>query len=50
MENADDFARRINELADSAQLRKEMGQFNRERVERKFTLNKMVENYRLLFE
>ena len=48
--NENDFARRINELADSPQLRKEMGQFNRERAEQEFTLNKMTENYRLLFE
>jgi glycosyltransferase involved in cell wall biosynthesis len=49
MGNADEFATRINELADSPQLRKEMGQFNREKVEQEFTLREMVENYRLLF-
>jgi len=48
--NADAFARRINELADSPELRKEMGQFNRERIENEFTLEKMVKNYRSLFE
>jgi len=48
--NAENFASRINELADSVQLRTEMGQFNRERVEKEFRLQKMIENYRLLFE
>ena len=48
--NADDFARSINELADSPQLRREMGQFNRARIENEFTVEKMIKNYHSLFE
>lgn len=45
-----DFSKNINELADSPQMRREMGQYNRERIENKFTLEEMVKNYRSLFE
>jgi len=48
--NIQEFAERINQLADSVQMRKEMGQFNRHRIEQKFTLQGMVGNYRTLFE
>ena len=48
--NVDDFARRINDLADSPQLRKKIGEFNRARIENKFTLTKMAKNYHSLFE
>ncbi|MBW2467310.1 MAG: glycosyltransferase family 4 protein, partial [Deltaproteobacteria bacterium] len=50
LNNAGEFAARINQLADSAQMRKEMGQYNRNRIEEKFTLQKMTESYRKLFE
>ena len=50
LQNVEDFAGRINELADSLQLRKQMGEFNREKIENEFTLEKMVKNYRTLFE
>jgi glycosyltransferase involved in cell wall biosynthesis len=48
--NAADFAARINELANNLQLRRQMGDFNRERVEKRFRLDEMVKNYRELFE
>jgi glycosyltransferase involved in cell wall biosynthesis len=44
------FAARINELAESAALRRQMGEYNRARVEEKFTLQRMVNEYRELFE
>lgn len=44
------FAGYINKLADSRQLRRQMGEYNRAKVEEKFTLNRMIEEYRLLFE
>jgi len=48
--NADKFAARINELAASPALRREMGEFNRTRVEEKFTISRMVKEYQQLFE
>ena len=50
LEDVDDFAQAINTLAESPALRQEMGQFNRERVERLFTMERMVREYRELFE
>jgi glycosyltransferase involved in cell wall biosynthesis len=44
------FANRINELADSRALRKEMGEYNRTRVEQQFTLKRMISDYIELFE
>ena len=44
------FAERLNYLADSPKVRKNMGQYNREKVERLFTLNGMVAKYKKLFE
>ncbi|MBW2028500.1 MAG: glycosyltransferase family 4 protein [Deltaproteobacteria bacterium] len=44
------FAEKINLLAESADLRKEMGEYNRSKVERLFTLDRMVNEYRELFE
>jgi L-malate glycosyltransferase len=44
------FAEKINMLADSPDLRKEMGEYNRAKVERMFRLDQMVENYKQLFE
>lgn len=46
----DEFASRINQLAASPALRSEMGEFNRARVEEKFTLARMVREYQNLFE
>ncbi len=48
--NVDEFAARINELAASPALRREMGEFNRTRVEEKFTMSRMVNEYQQLFE
>ncbi len=46
----DDFSDKINQLADNESLRKEMGEYNREKVERLFTLEKMVCGYKDLFQ
>ena len=44
------FAERLNYLADSPKVRKNMGQYNREKLERQFTLQGMVAKYKQLFE
>jgi glycosyltransferase involved in cell wall biosynthesis len=43
------FAEKINLLAESAQLRKEMGEYNREKVERQLRLETMIQAYRDTF-
>jgi len=43
------FAQRINELAENPRLRREMGDYNRAKVENRFRLETMVQNYRDLF-
>lgn len=48
--DAASFAKRINELADSSALRTQMGEYNRTKVERQFTLRRMVTDYIELFE
>lgn len=48
--NVNEFATRINKLASSPGLRCEMGEFNRARVEKKFTVEKMIKEYREIFE
>ncbi len=48
--NVKEFAARINELAVSPELRRDMGEFNRERVEEKFTIERMIRDYTQLFE
>ncbi len=48
--NAEEFAARINDLANSPALCREMGEFNRARVEKKFTTDRMVQQYMELFE
>lgn len=48
--NVDDFAEKINQLANSPELRREMGEFNRARVESLFTEERMIREYLLLFE
>ncbi len=50
MGNVEKFSAQINELAASPQLRQEMGEFNRARVEKKFTVDRMVKEYEELFE
>lgn len=44
------FAEKINILADSPKKRKEMGDYNRAKVEKLFPLAKMVKEYKKLFE
>ncbi|HBN26800.1 MAG TPA: glycosyltransferase family 1 protein [Desulfobacteraceae bacterium] len=44
------FADKINFLADSSKLRREMGEYNRCKVERFFSVHKMVKQYKELFE
>ena len=46
----DMFAERLNYLADSPNTRKEMGQYNRSKVEQCFTVKRMVGEYRKLFD
>ena len=48
--DVDAFAQKINHLAESPQLRREMGEYNRARVERMFTLERMVGEYEDLFQ
>jgi glycosyltransferase involved in cell wall biosynthesis len=48
--DVDAFAAKINLLADSPRRRKEMGQYNRSKVERLFALEGMVKKYQRLFE
>lgn len=43
------FVEAIQALAESAVLRKQMGEFNRSEVEYRFNLEKMIKNYRDLF-
>jgi glycosyltransferase involved in cell wall biosynthesis len=48
--NVIDFAEKINLLASSPNLRQSMGGFNRERVLKKFSVRRMVRDYKALFE
>ena len=48
--NVDSFAEKINLLADAPNLRREMGEYNRAKVEKMFTLERMVNEYKDLFE
>jgi L-malate glycosyltransferase len=48
--NVHEFASKINLLAENAILRKEMGDYNRDKVERMFTLNRMAAEYKDLFQ
>ncbi len=47
--NVDDFAEKITHLAHNPSMRREMGQYNRDKVERMFTAERMVGEYRALF-
>jgi glycosyltransferase involved in cell wall biosynthesis len=44
------FAEKINLLAESPDLRREMGEYNRTKVEKMFTLEKIASEYQELFE
>ena len=48
--NVAGYADAINHLAESRKVLSEMGDFNRQRVQSRFTLDRMVREYRLLFE
>jgi len=48
--DVDAFAEKINLLADSPKMRNEMGEYNREKVERMFTLDRMAREYQELFD
>ncbi|MRR18410.1 MAG: glycosyltransferase, partial [Deltaproteobacteria bacterium] len=48
--DVDAFADRICHLAENARLRREMGDYNRAKVEKLFTLNRMIAEYQKLFE
>ena len=48
--DVDAFAEKINFLAEDPKLRREMGDYNRAKVEKMFTLDRMVGEYRKLFE
>jgi len=50
VDNIDEIVEKIRILAADSSLRKEMGRFNRERVERHFTLKQMAENYLKLYQ
>jgi len=49
MDDVKDFAEKIRHLAANEDLRKEMGMFNRKRIEEKFTIEKMTEGYLKLY-
>ena len=44
------FAEKINLLAEAPDLRQAMGEYNRTKVEKKFSLKRMVNEYKMLFE
>lgn len=46
----DAFAEKINFLAENPEVRKEMGAYNRAKVEKMFRLDQMIDGYRNLFE
>ena len=48
--DVDEFAEKINILAESPDLRREMGGYNRAKVEKMFTLDRMVKEYQKFFE
>jgi glycosyltransferase involved in cell wall biosynthesis len=48
--DVDAFADRIRHLAENPPLRREMGDYNRAKVEKMFTLDRMVSQYKELFE
>jgi len=48
--DVDAFAEKINFLAESPKLRREMGEYNRAKVEKYFTLERMIKEYQSLFD
>ena len=47
--DVDAFAEKLNILANSPKMRQEMGEYNRSKVEKEFTLVRMVKEYKRLF-
>ena len=50
MDNVNEFTEKIQALAENKALRKEMGRFNRERVEKYFSLERMAKDYYALYQ
>lgn len=48
--DVDAFSEKINLLADSPKMRREMGEYNRAKVEKMFTLDRMAREYQELFD
>lgn len=48
--DAQAFADKIKLLASTPELRRQMGDYNRSRIEKEFTLKKMIDSYQSLFE
>lgn len=46
----EEFAEKINRLAAAPGLRREMGEYNRAKIESRFTLGQMIKKYEALFE
>ena len=49
-DDVDGFVKQIRVLSEDVVLRKKMGGFNRKRVEEYFSIKKMAEKYRTLYE
>ena len=47
--DTNEFANKINILAESSLLRKDMGEYNRSKIEKSFTVKKMINEYNQLF-
>jgi glycosyltransferase involved in cell wall biosynthesis len=50
MDNVEDFVQKIRYFAADENLRREMGLFNRRRVEEKFTIEKMTKGYIQIYQ
>lgn len=50
LNNIDQFANRINQIAEDPALCQQMGEYNRNRIEESFSLDQMIEKYRALFD
>jgi len=50
IDNAEEFAERIRILAEAEELRRQMGEYNRQRILAEFDLLKMSEKYQTLYE
>lgn len=50
IDNVDDFVEKIKILGESPELRRQMGEYNRQKVSEKFTMRQMVEKYIQTYE